>query len=214
MIIEGKIGRERLVTRLYESGISNHKVLDAIAMVPRHLFVESALKYRAYEDYALPIGCKQTISHPLMVARMTELLFASSNKLTKVLEIGTGSGYQTAILALLIEQIFSVERIAVLQHKAKQTLSELNINNVNYFLGDGWQGLPEFAPFDAILVAAAATHLPPKLLAQLAPGGMLVIPVIKGTKQFLHAVKYKNNELVDHQLEEVKFVPLVKDDAT
>lgn len=161
--------RERLIQRLYEEGLSNAHVLEVIRCTPRHLFVDEALSHRAYEDTALPIGHNQTISQPFMVARMTELLLAAG-PLDKVMEIGTGSGYQTAVLAQLVERVFSVERIQALQDKAKERLAELNLRNVVFRWGDGWEGWSALAPYNGIIVTAAATEVPQSLLDQLAPG--------------------------------------------
>ncbi|MDR6354916.1 protein-L-isoaspartate(D-aspartate) O-methyltransferase [Pseudomonas psychrotolerans] len=146
--------RERLIQRLYEEGLSNAQVLEVIRRTPRHLFVDEALAHRAYEDTALPIGHNQTISQPFMVARMTELLLAGG-PLDKVMEIGTGSGYQTAILAQTVERVFSVERIQSLQDRAKERLLELNLRNVVFRWGDGWEGWPALAPYNGIIVTAA-----------------------------------------------------------
>jgi len=176
--------RERLIQRLYEEGLSNAHVLETIRRTPRHLFVDEALAHRAYEDTALPIGSNQTISQPYMVARMSELLLAAG-PLDKVLEIGTGSGYQTAILAQLVERVFSVERIQGLQDKAKERLAELNLRNVVFRWGDGWEGWNALGPYNGIIVTAAASNVPQALLDQLALGGRLVIPVGAGDVQEL-----------------------------
>lgn len=159
--------RERLVERLRESGIRNEAVLDQIRNVPRHLFVDEAISSRAYEDTALPIGLGQTISQPYVVARMTEALIAGG-KPKKVLEIGTGSGYQTAVMAPLVGRVFSIERIASLLSKAREKLRELDISNVRFRHDDGWNGWPGQAPFDGIIVAAAPAEIPSALLNQLA----------------------------------------------
>ncbi|HLV18181.1 MAG TPA: protein-L-isoaspartate(D-aspartate) O-methyltransferase, partial [Pseudomonas sp.] len=168
--------RERLIQRLYEEGLSDPRVLEVIRRTPRHLFVDEALAHRAYEDTALPIGHNQTISQPYIVGRMTEVLLAGG-PLDKVLEIGTGSGYQTAVLAQLVERVFSVERIQALQDRAKERLQELELRNVVFRWGDGWEGWPALAPYNGILVTAAASEVPQALLEQLAPGGRMVIPV-------------------------------------
>ena len=161
--------RERMATRLEEHGIRNNKVLSVMAKTPRHIFVDEALQSRAYEDTALPIGYNQTISQPYIVARMTELLL-QAGPLTRVLEIGTGCGYQTAILAQLVEHVFTVERILPLHERAKTTLRELKIDNISFRHHDGGWGWELKAPFDGILVAAAPTELPEMLLEQMAIG--------------------------------------------
>ena len=163
--------RERLIERLYEEGLSNARVLEVIRRTPRHLFVDEALAHRAYEDTALPIGHNQTISQPYIVGRMTELLLAGG-PLDKVLEIGTGSGYQTAVLAQLVERVFSVERIQSLQDRAKERLAELKLRNVVFRWGDGWEGWNALGPYNGIIVTAAASEVPQALLDQLAIGGV------------------------------------------
>ena len=168
--------RERLIQRLYEEGLSNARVLEVIRRTPRHLFVDEALAHRAYEDTALPIGHNQTISQPYMVGRMTELLLAAG-PLDKVLEIGTGSGYQTAVLAQLVERVFSVERIQSLQERAKERLSQLSLRNVVFRWGDGWEGWNALGPYNGIIVTAAAAEVPQALLDQLAPEGRQAHPV-------------------------------------
>ncbi|WP_296218488.1 protein-L-isoaspartate(D-aspartate) O-methyltransferase [Pseudomonas sp. UBA2684] len=200
--------RERLIQRLYEEGLSNARVLEAIRRTPRHLFVDEALAHRAYEDTALPIGHNQTISQPYMVARMSELLLAAG-PLDKVLEIGTGSGYQTAILAQLVERVFTVERIQVLQERAKERLAELNLRNVVFRWGDGWQGWSALAPYNGIIVTAAAAEVPQALLEQLAPGGRLVIPVGAGDVQQLLLIVREEQGFSRHVLDAVRFVPLL-----
>ncbi len=200
--------RERLIQRLYEEGLSNAHVLEAIRRTPRHLFVDEALAHRAYEDTALPIGHNQTISQPYMVARMTELLLAAG-PLDKVLEVGTGSGYQTAILAQLVERVFSVERIQVLQDKAKERLAVLNLRNVVFRWGDGWEGWSALAPYNGIIVTAAAAEVPQALLDQLAPGGRLVIPVGAGDVQQLMLIIREEQGFARHVLDAVRFVPLL-----
>ncbi len=200
--------RERLIQRLYEEGLSNAHVLEAIRRTPRHLFVDEALAHRAYEDTALPIGNNQTISQPYMVARMSELLLAAG-PLDKVLEIGTGSGYQTAILAQLVERVFSVERIQNLQEKAKARLVELNLRNVVFRWGDGWEGWNALGPYNGIIVTAAAANVPQALLDQLAPGGRLVIPVGTGDVQELLLIVREEDGFSRHVLDAVRFVPLL-----
>lgn len=199
--------RERLIQRLYDEGVSNPQVLDTILRTPRHLFVDEALAHRAYEDTALPIGNNQTISQPYIVGRMTELLLAAG-PLDKVLEIGTGSGYQTALLAQLVERVFSVERIQSLQERAKERMSALNLRNVVYRWGDGWEGWNALAPYDGIIVTAGAKKVPQTLLDQLAIGGRLVIPVGEDNQQLLLIVREEKGYEY-RTLEGVRFVPLL-----
>ena len=200
--------RERLIERLYEEGLSNPHVLEVIRRTPRHLFVDEALAHRAYEDTALPIGHNQTISQPFMVGRMTELLLAAG-PLDKVLEIGTGSGYQTSVLSQLVERVFSVERIQALQERAKERLLELNLRNVVFRWGDGWEGWPALAPYNGIIVTAVAAEVPQALLDQLAPGGRLVIPVGAGDEQQLLLIVREDEGFTRHVLDAVRFVPLL-----
>lgn len=200
--------RERLIQRLYDEGLSNAQVLEAIRRTPRHLFVDEALAHRAYEDTALPIGNNQTISQPYMVAKMSELLLAAG-PLDKVMEIGTGSGYQTAILAQLVERVFSVERIQSLQEKAKQRMTHLNLRNVVFRWGDGWEGWNALGPYNGIIVTAAAANVPQALLDQLALGGRLVIPVGAGDVQDLMLIVREEHGFSRHVLDAVRFVPLV-----
>ncbi|PVZ20735.1 protein-L-isoaspartate(D-aspartate) O-methyltransferase [Pseudomonas sp. URIL14HWK12:I9] len=201
--------RERLIQRLHEEGISDGRVLDVIRRIPRHLFVDEALAHRAYENTALPIGNNQTISQPWMVARMSELLLAAG-PLDKVLEIGTGSGYQTAVLAQLVERVFSVERIKVLQDRAKERLQALNLRNVVFRWGDGWEGWQALAPYNGIIVTAVAADVPQALLDQLAPGGRMVIPVGAGElQQLLLIIREEDGSFTRHPLGAVRFVPLL-----
>ena len=200
--------RERLIQRLTEEGVSDAKVLDVIRRTPRHLFVDEALSHRAYEESSLPIGHNQTISQPFMVARMTELLLAAG-PLDKVLEIGTGSGYQTAVLAQSVERVFSVERIQALQDRAKERLVELKLRNVVFRWGDGWEGWPALAPYNGIIVTAAAAEVPQALLDQLAPGGRLVIPVGTGDVQQLQLIVREAQGFAHYMLDSVRFVPLL-----
>ena len=200
--------RERLIERLYEEGLSNPHVLEVIRRTPRHLFVDEALAHRAYEDTALPIGHNQTISQPYMVGRMTELLL-SAGPLDKVLEIGTGSGYQTAVLAQLVERVFSVERIQSLQDRAKERLAELKLRNMVFRWGDGWEGWNALGPYNGIIVTAAAAEVPQALLEQLALGGRLVIPVGAGDVQELLLIVREEDGYSRHVLDAVRFVPLL-----
>ncbi|RRJ85088.1 protein-L-isoaspartate(D-aspartate) O-methyltransferase [Aestuariirhabdus litorea] len=199
--------RDRLIQRLREEGITSAAVLDVIRNVPRHIFVDEALSHRAYEDTALPIGHGQTLSQPYIVARMTELLLADGPR-HRVLEIGTGSGYQTTVLAQLVEQVFSVERIRPLQEKARQRLRTLKLQNVQLKHADGGMGWPEQGPFDGILVTAAPESVPPELIEQLAPGGRLVIPV-GGEKQELMLISKDEEGVNVERVEPVRFVPLL-----
>lgn len=199
--------RERLISRLLAQGITDERVLVAMRTVPRHLFVDEALASRAYEDTALPIGSGQTISQPYVVARMTAALLAVAPR--KVLEVGSGCGYQTAILSLLIPEVFSIERLAALHHKAKRNLAELRVSNVRLRHDDGYRGWPAAAPFDAILVTAAPSEVPEVLLKQLADGGRLVIPVGEGSEQELRVITRNGNQFHQEVLERVVFVPML-----
>jgi protein-L-isoaspartate(D-aspartate) O-methyltransferase len=201
--------RERMINRLMEQGINSNKVLDAMRNTPRHIFMDEALASRAYEDTALPIGYNQTISQPYIVAKMTELLLASSARLTKVLEIGTGCGYQTAILAQLVDHVYSVERIAPLQKKAKDRLWSLKFKNVSFLHSDGGWGWPDHALYDGILVAAAPPEVPVMLLQQMAVGGVMIIPIGKGGSQQLQRITRKENSYEVEKLEPVVFVPFL-----
>ena len=201
--------RERLVARLREQGITDNEVLERIRSVPRHMFVDEALASRAYEDTALPIGHGQTISQPYIVARMTQSLL-EARKPRKVLEVGTGCGYQTAVLAPLVATLYSVERIAALQVKARQILRDLRIANVYMKHGDGFEGWAAYAPFDGIIVAAAAYAVPPALLEQLADGGRLVIPVGNDREQQLLRITRRGDRYEREVLGPVIFVPLLQ----
>jgi len=201
--------RERLIDRLKEQGIKSRIVLDQIKKVPRHIFVDEALSSRAYEDTALPIGHGQTISQPYIVARMTEVLLNHVNG-NKILEIGTGCGYQTAVLSPLFKKIYSVERINPLLVKTKKRLRSLGIYNVNYRHDDGWNGWEKYGPYDGIIVAAAASRVPEKLLHQLEIGGTLIMPFGEKEKQEL-VIVYRDGDNFDYKrLGAVSFVPLVK----
>ena len=198
--------RERLIQRLREQGISDDTVLDVIRTTPRHLFLDEAMAHRAYEDVALPIGFQQTLSQPYIVARMTELLLAAGPR-SRVLEIGTGSGYQTAVLAQLVEEVYSVDRIKPLQQKARQRMRQLKLRNVNMSHADGGMGWPERGPFDGIVTTAAPERIPEELLRQLAPGGRLVIPV-GGDTQHLQVIDRTAEGFSTEVVEPVYFVPL------
>jgi protein-L-isoaspartate(D-aspartate) O-methyltransferase len=198
--------RDRMVTRLRESGIRDEAVLSAMASVPRHIFVDEGLASRAYEDTALPIGFEQTISQPFVVARMLEALRAAK-PLANVLEVGTGCGYQAALLARLARDVYSIERIAGLLDKARGNLRALRLSNLRLVHGDGALGLPEAAPFDGIIVAAAASGVPDALLQQLALGGRMIAPVGSGD-QVLCLIERTATGLTEKWLDAVRFVPL------
>lgn len=201
--------RERLIARLQEAGISSFAVLDVIRATPRHIFVDEALATRAYEDTALPIGFNQTLSQPYIVARMTELLL-KGEKPNRVLEIGTGSGYQTAILAQLVNHVYTTERISQLQNKAKEKIRTLNLKNVRFQHSDGNYGWAQEAPFDAIISTAAPEEVPKALIDQLKIGGRLVIPV-GGKEQFLQVLtKHGEQDIETQVIEKVLFVPFRK----
>lgn len=202
--------RERLIERLKEQGITNQRVMDVMRVTPRHLFLDEALSHRAYEDTALPIGHGQTLSQPYVVALMTEILLSLGPR-QKVLEIGTGSGYQTAILAQLVGQVYSVERIKPLLDKARERLRKLGLRNVRLYHSDGGFGFPDNAPYDAILSAAAPHEVPEELLHQLAPDGVLVIPVGPGDEQELRVITREgdSSNFEERVAEQVRFVPLL-----
>ena len=200
--------RERLIQRLMDQGITQFEVLEAIRSVPRHLFVDEALAHRSYEDTALPIGYGQTLSQPYVVARMSELALARGRP-KKVLELGSGSGYQTAILASLVDEICAIERIKPLLERARKQLRALRVRNVRLRHGDGLDGWASEAPFDLILGAAAPERLPTQLLEQLAPGGRLILPV-GGERQQLIMVTATAEGYVEEVIEEVNFVPMVR----
>ncbi len=204
--------RDRMLTRLREQGIKDEVVLSAISEIPRHIFVDEALSIRAYEDVSLPIGFGQTISQPYIVARMTEVL-RNGGPLGKVLEIGTGCGYQTAVLSKVASEVYSLERIRPLVMKARSHLRTLKCTNVKLDHADGSIGLTEYAPFNGIIVTAAASHIPEELLAQLAMGGRLVIPV-GTTTQTLYLIERTPTEFKQTKLEAVKFVPLLGGTST
>jgi protein-L-isoaspartate(D-aspartate) O-methyltransferase len=191
-------------------GVEDQGVLDAIANIPRHLFIDDVLQHKAYENTALPIGQGQTISQPYIVARMTELLRLAGVR-DKVLEIGTGSGYQTAVLAKTFTKVYSVERIKALQWQAKRRLQQLDLYNVTMKHGDGWQGWQSQAPFDGIIVTAAAATLPQGLLSQLADGGVLLAPVGEADQKLIMVIR-KGESFTEHVIAPVRFVPLVPGD--
>ncbi|WP_434940307.1 protein-L-isoaspartate(D-aspartate) O-methyltransferase [Shewanella sp. HL-SH8] len=198
-----------LAKKLADSGIKSPAILDAVANTPRELFLDNALAHKAYENTALPIGQGQTISQPYIVARMTELLLQT--KPQRVLEIGTGSGYQAAVLAQLVPELCTIERIKSLQIQARQRLKKLDLHNVSFKYGDGWKGWSNRGPFNGIMVTAAAASVPQALLEQLAEGGVLIIPVGDDTQQLLKITRL-GDEFTSQVIEAVKFVPLVNGD--
>jgi protein-L-isoaspartate(D-aspartate) O-methyltransferase len=199
--------RRRLVETLRQKGIADLSVLRAVEMVPRHAFVPTGVRHRAYEDAALPIGNGQTISQPSLHARYLELLKLSGRE--RVLEVGTGSGYQTVLLSQLAEQVFSIERIAALLQAAREVIHRLGAKNVSLLLGDGTVGWREYAPYDAILVSAAGPEVPTPLLEQLAPGGRMVVPIGRGEEQSLYIYSRTPAGIQARDLGPVRFVPLL-----
>ena len=195
---------------LQREGVEDKEVLKAIAQIPRHIFIDDVLKHKAYQNTALPIGQGQTISQPYIVARMTELMRLAGVK-SKVLEIGTGSGYQTAVLAKTFDKVYSVERIKALQWQAKRRLHQLDLYNVTMKHGDGWQGWQSQAPFNGIIVTAAATIIPPELLAQLANGGVLLAPIGEAEQKLTMVIR-QGDSFTEHVIAPVRFVPLVPGD--
>jgi protein-L-isoaspartate(D-aspartate) O-methyltransferase len=200
--------RDRLVRRLREQGIRDERILDVINSTPRHAFIDEALAHRAYEDTALPIGFNQTISQPYIVARMTEVLLAEG-PLNRVLEIGTGSGYQTAVLAQLTNKVFTLERISGLLDKAVSRFKLLGLRNIQFKHADGGMGWPERGPYDAIIVTASPRRIADELIGQLAEGGRIIAPVGHGGNQQLTVTTNTMGEVSSEVLEAVKFVPLV-----
>jgi len=201
--------RARMVERLREQGIADERVLEAMAAVPRHLFVEEALASRAYEDTALPIGYGQTISQPFVVARMIEVLI-QDRELGKVLEVGTGCGYQAAVLASLAAEVYSIERIKELLERARANLRELRLKNLRLAHGDGAAGMEKAAPFDSIILAAAAPRMPQALLPQLARGGRMILPLRERGADAQRLVLVERSRLgyAETALDPVRFVPL------
>lgn len=199
--------RMRMIENLRKEGVTDERVLNAMAEIPRHVFVDEGIASRAYEDVALPIGHGQTISSPAIVGLMTQMLLAAK-PMNKVLEVGTGCGYQTAVLGKLVKEVYTLERIAPLMDKARRHLRDLRFYNIRYKHADGHAGYPEGAPYDGILMAASATHVPEALKKQLAVGGRMVLPV--GTDdQWLYVVDRKENGFVEQKCAEVRFVPLL-----
>lgn len=199
--------RERMVQRLQEQGIRDIRVLDVLRQVPRHLFVDEALASRAYEDTALPIGSGQTISQPYTVARMTSVVVEGAPQ--RVLEVGTGCGYQASVLAPLVKELYTIERISALYQRARKLLQELKLHNVKLRHGDGYQGWSSMAPFDAIIVTAAPNEVPQALLQQLADGGRMILPVGKVGQQQLTVITRHGDDYAEEILETASFVPML-----
>lgn len=202
--------RERLIERLLEEGIKRIDVLDAMRETPRHLFIDEALSHRAYEDVSLPIGEGQTISQPYIVARMTEVILNYMPENGSVLEIGTGCGYQSAVLARLVKQVYTVERIAQLYQRSRKLLSDLKLYNVHCHLADGSYGWARHAPYQGIIGTAAIEEVPEYLLKQLADGGVMILPVGGSRSQHLQVYRRNGNEILEERLEPVRFVPFLK----
>jgi len=200
--------RMRMVERLRDQGIRDETVLAAMGEVPRHIFVDEALSSRAYEDMALPLGYGQTISSPHTVARMTELA-RNGRPLGKVLEIGTGCGYQSAVLCRVARQVYSMERLAALIRKARRCLREAGVTNIHLRHGDGHAGMPEVAPFDAIVMTAAAARAPDALLKQLGVGGRMILPIERNDEQHLFIIERTDRGIVERRMDPVVFVPLL-----
>ena len=196
-----------LILQLRKHGVTNHRVLSILEKIPREQFIDKELFYKAYQNNALPIDCNQTISQPAVVAKMTELL--EPKKSFKVLEIGTGSGYQTAILSKLFKRIYSIERHKILLEKAKKVLSNLKINNIVFYYGDGMKGWPANFSFERIIITAVSKNLPIKIINQLSDGGILVLPLKCGNDQYITKVIKKNKKLYFKKYWKVRFVPLV-----
>ena len=200
--------RDRLVQRLRDQGIMDERILDVVTSTPRHAFIDEALAHRAYEDIALPIGFNQTISQPYIVARMTEVLLAGG-PLNRVLEICTGSGYQAAVLAQLVDRVYTVERISGLLEKAVSRFRLLGLRNIQYKHADGGLGWPERGPYDGIIITAAPRRIPDELIAQLTEGGRMVVPLGHGDQQQLTMITNSADGVISEVLEAVKFVPLM-----
>lgn len=207
-VAEWKHERERMVNeQIIARGVKDARVIEAMKRVPRHYFIDKTYYHQAYNDFPLPIGNEQTISQPYMVAIMTELLELEGDE--KVLEIGTGSGYQTAILALLCERVYSIERISDLSRHARQRLTKLGFKNINIMVGDGSLGWPAFSPYDGIIVTAGSPSIPDELIAQLADNGIMVLPVGGEYTQTLNVVKKHKGRIYRKELFGCAFVPLV-----
>lgn len=200
--------RKKLIEGIRKKGITDERVLDAMAALPRHYFLDKAFEEWAYVDKAFPIGNEQTISQPYTVAFQTQLL--SPQKREKILEIGTGSGYQAAILALLGARVYTIERQELLFHRAQQLLDKLQVGNIRCFFRDGFKGLPEFAPFDKIIVTAGAKEIPEKLVKQLKIGGIMIIPVGEESQKMLKITKIAENKIEIEERGDFRFVPFLK----
>jgi protein-L-isoaspartate(D-aspartate) O-methyltransferase len=201
--------RNKFIDKLKQQGISNTSVLSAMGLIPRHIFVEEALKNRAYDDDALPIGFNQTISSPYIVGKMTQLIIESDN-MEQVLEIGTGCGYQTAILASLFRQVVTIERIKPLYEKSKLLLKNIGFKNIKNIYGDGYEGFTNSAPFDAIIMTAAPKEIPEKLVKQLKPNGRMILPLDENGSQKLFRIKNTKNGILKKEVDDVLFVPMLK----
>ena len=200
---------DKLISHLKKLGVNNQKVLDAISLVPRHLYVESAFRPRAYDDDALPIGFNQTISSPSIVAKMTQLLY-EVDKMKNVLEIGTGCGYQTSILSKIFSSVTTIERIMSLHNRAKNLLDNLDYNNIIFIHDDGFKGYQSNAPYDAIIMTASPSKIPQELVNQLKPSGRMILPLnIKGSQK-LYRIKNTKNGLLKKEVDDVLFVPMLK----
>jgi len=207
--LTSKASREKLAENLRNLGIKNNDVINLIMNIPRHLFIETALASRAYENISLPIGFKQTISQPYMVAKMTELLHESQS-MDNVLEIGTGCGYQTSILSMLFKKVTTIERIDSLYNQSKKRLINMGFKNISFILGDGHLGYDKNSPYDAIIVTAAADKMPEKLIQQLAPNGRIVLPLRTNDNQKLVKLKNTKNGMIKKFIEDVVFVPMLE----
>ena len=201
--------KSKFINSLKDKGIKNEFVLDVLAKIPREAFIEPALRTRAYDQDALPIGCSQTISSPYIVAKMTEIIYETDN-MGSVLEIGTGCGYQTAILSSLFDDVISIERIETLHIRAKKTLSSFNLKNVTLIHGDGYEGCPQQSYFDAIILTAAPDRIPDKLLAQLNQNGRMILPLHHNGSQKLYRLKKTKNGIHKKDIDDVRFVPMLE----
>ena len=200
---------DKLISHLKKLGVNNQKVLDAISLVPRHLYVESAFRSRAYDDDALPIGFNQTISSPSIVAKMTQLLY-EDDKMKNVLEIGTGCGYQTSILSKIFSSVTTIERIMSLHNRAKNLLDNLGYNNIKFIHDDGFKGYQQNAPYDAIIMTASPSKIPQELINQLKPSGRMILPLNMKGSQKLYRIKNTKNGLLKKEVDDVLFVPMLK----